>query len=275
MSQQSILEPALKAKYGKEWYPHFLELCKGLSIKEATEKINKELDIEVQKSIVYQYAKVLGAEIRLEKRGRPASLNPKVPKEKTLDPITGLPKKRGRASTILPLLLSHFETEEKLKAAFEQFSGSKIKEIAYEMNKIMKKANPAFNDIEVYNYGNLIQKYGIELSCKRVRKAKVEVSGVEGSSTPVGVEKSPVGPAIKVRFACQNPKCKHIFGQILDLGLGLGLRGRKCFQCGEFGTYKASYPNPENGNMINISLKPNEDGILDEVIEIETPLVVA
>jgi hypothetical protein len=240
------LSPALEKAFGENWQEGFKKICDGLTIEDATERINKDLGISISTATVSNK----GREIGIAFKETPKIINPNA-------------KKRGKTNLTLLALLEHYKTEEALKAALQALSGKRIKDIAESINK------DAGTDIPPGNLNNLLKKYEINLSCTRNRKSANSEIPVD-SDVPEGVEVPNVTRnTIPVQFTCQTPKCEGVRGQMVDLEFGLGLRARRCSVCDEFGTFKAQYRKPD-GTIANVILK-DIDGISSEVDESETP----
>lgn len=247
VSHFSKLQPALEKGYGTDWENGFKKTCEGLTLEEATERINKDLDISVSSATVLNHANKLNVEFKE---------SPKI-----IDPNK---KKKGKPNLTLQALLVHYKTEDALRTAFEELSGYKAKDIAESINRA------AGTEITVSNMYNLVKGFGIDFSCKRTRKsANIQSSDVPlDLDFPEGIEiPKSHGKEIPVKFTCQTKNCKGERGQKVDLEYGLGLRARRCGECNEFGTFKAQYRKPD-GSIASVILK-EIDGITCEVDETE------
>lgn len=237
-----VVQPALEKAYGAEWQTKFKDICNDLTLEEATVCLNMDLGISVSTGAIYTHARKLGIVFN-----------------KSLNSSGELKGKRGKKSTTIPLLLSHFGTEEALKEFLQKQAGNKIKDIASSINVA------AGTEIADFNIYNLLKRYEIGVSCKRTRKT-VSTSIMFGSEVPDGKEVKPSrANETPVKFICTTAGCNHSFGNTVNLAIGLGLRARRCPQCNTFGTYRAQYKNPD-GSIASIILKDVEDGLC-EVLE--------
>jgi hypothetical protein len=239
--KQPVFQPALEKKFGNKWEAEFKEICKDKTLEDATVSVNEAIGLTVGTATVLSHAKALGIEF--------------IPSEK------GETKARGKKSTILPLLLKHYKTEDALKKALASYSGQRIADIAAAINR---EANV---NIAAPNYYNLLKKYEVSLSCTRKRKSANTGIPVD-SDVPEGVELPKVASnEVPVKFTCQTPKCTGERGNRVDLEFGLGLRARRCPECNEFGTLKAQYRKPD-GTIASVVLK-DVNGITCEIDESE------
>ena len=250
-----ILLPAIENTFGADWKDALQKVVEGLDFEAATKKINELANISIAPTTFFAFCNKAG--ITLAKIEKPSNGEP--------------PKKRGKESKNIPLLLKYYKTEDALKAALQSHEGERIKDVAKAINE---EAGTAISDPNIYN---IMKKYGFEMSRKINRKSKEEKdSDSENDGKDIDVPATYSSNVLTpVKFICTNPKCKGEdgkpgeSGQMIDLDIGLALRARRCKCCQQFGTFKAQYKKSD-GSIATVVLK-DIDGITTEIDENEIP----